>query len=255
VGFLDEGITCWSTDYYGEFYYGDWEHFQNPPYIQEVRAYFVDELMGSKINQTIYECIDTNTDYWYVAYTKAPLIFEKLKYYFENYKFKLVVLSDIQQAFEAVVGQSLDWFFFPWFDNPYLPKYSFSEHNYNSSTKILNLTIEDINEPLNDYVYSQQVPLAVYDVSGYEIYSQDIWINGTTELSLNLSTKPGKVSLLYNNYILVQLNADYGLSLDLIIHKAEQAIIGYDIGIFILLSAHLIGLLIVVIKRKVKKLK
>jgi hypothetical protein len=241
VGFLDEGITCWSTDYYGEFYYGDWEHFQNPPYIQEVRAYFVDELMGSKINQTIYECIDTNTDY------------SGLRYYFENYKFKLVVLSDIQQAFEAVVGQSLDWFFFPWFDNPYLPKYSFSEHNYNASTKILNLTIEDINMPLNDYAYSQQVPLAVYDVSGHEIYSQEIWINGTTELSLNLSTNPGKVSLLYNNYVLVQLNANYDLSLDLIFQSAE--ILGYDIGIFMLLSAPLVGFLIVAIKRKGKKLK
>jgi hypothetical protein len=266
VGFLDEGITCWSADYYGEYYYGDWEHFQDIPYIQEVRTYFANTLMSSKINQTIYECIDTNTDYWYVAYTKAPLIFEKLRqtighsnfvaglrYYFENYKFKLVVLSDIQQAFEAVVGQSLDWFFFPWFDNPYLPKYSFSEHNYNAATKILNLTIEDINEPLNDYMYSQQVPLVVYDVSGYEIYSQDIWINDTTELSLNLSKNPGKVSLLYNNYVLVQLNAEYDLSLDLIIQSAE--ILGYDIGIFILLSASLIGLLIVVIKRKVKKLK
>ena len=268
VGFLDEGITCWSTDYYGEYYYGDWEHFQGIPYIQEVRAYFVEMSKSSKINQTIYECIDTNTDYWYVAYTKAPLIFEKLRqtighsnfiaglrHYFESYQFKLVVLSDMQQAFEAVMGQSLDWFFFPWFDNLYLPKYSFSEHNYNATTKILNLTIEDINEPLNDYAYSQQVPLAVYDVSGYEIYSQDIWINGTTELSLNLSTNPGKVSLLYNNYVLVQFNTDFDLSLDLIIQRAELAILGYDIGIFMLLSAHIIGLLIVVIKRKVKKLK
>jgi aminopeptidase N len=25
--FLDEGLTCWSTDYYGEHYYGNWEHF------------------------------------------------------------------------------------------------------------------------------------------------------------------------------------------------------------------------------------
>jgi len=268
VGFLDEGITCWSTAYYGEYYYGDWEHFQSTPYIQKVRTYFVKMAMRSKINQTIYECIDTNTDYWYVAYTKAPLIFEKLRqtighsnfiaglrYYFENYKFKLVVLSDMQQAFEIVVGQSLDWFFFPWFDNPYLPKYSFSEHNYNASTKILNLTIEDINMPLNDYAYSQQVPLAVYDVAGYEIYSQDIWINGTTELCLNLSTNPGKVSLLYNNFVLVQLNTDYDLSLDLVIQSTDQAILGYDIGIFILLSAHIIGISIIIIKRKVKKLQ
>ncbi len=268
VGFLDEGLTCWSTDYYGEYYHGDWEFFQYTRYIDEVRVYYAEHGLSSKINQTVYECLATDTDYYYVAYHKAPLIFEMLrqtlgltnfleglKLYFERHQFEIVLLSDLQQAFEDVVGQSLDWFFFPWFDNLYLPKYSFSEHIYSATTKILNLTIEDINMPLNDYVYSQQVPLAVYDVSGYEIYSQDMWINGTTELSLNLSTNPSKVSLLYNNYVLVQLNIGDDLTLDLIIQSAEQAILGYDIGIFILLSTHLIGLLVVVIKRKVKKLK
>jgi aminopeptidase N len=274
VGFLDEGITCWSTDYYGEYYYGDWEHFQNTPYIQEVRIYYNETSKSSKINQTIYECIDNYADYWYIAYIKAPLIFEKLRQtighsnfiaglrlYFESYQYKLVVLSDMQQAFETVIGQSLDWFFFPWFDNLYLPKYSFSEHNYNAATKVLNITIEDINEPLNDYAYSQQVPLAVYNASGYVIYSQDVWINGTTELSLSLSANSSKVSLLYNNYVLVQLNTDYDLSLDLIFQSTEPdpdpdpVILGYDMSIFILLSANLIGISIVVIKRKVKKLK
>ncbi|GAH33246.1 unnamed protein product, partial [marine sediment metagenome] len=110
VGFLDEGLTCWSTDYYGEHYYGDWEYFQFTRYIDEVRLYYAENGLSSKINQTVYECLATGTDYYYVAYHKAPLIFEKLRYnigftdfleglklYFERHQFELVLLSDLQQ--------------------------------------------------------------------------------------------------------------------------------------------------------------
>ncbi|GAG69172.1 unnamed protein product, partial [marine sediment metagenome] len=178
VGFLDEGLTCWSTDYYGEYYHGDWEFFQYTRYIDEVRLYYAENGLSSKINQTVYECLATATDYYYVAYHKAPLIFEKLrqtlgltdfleglKLYFERHQFELVILSDIQQAFEDVVGQSLDWFFFPWFDNLFLPKYSITKNIYNSETQKLDITIVDLNEPLNEYNYSQQIPLYIYDAS------------------------------------------------------------------------------------------
>ncbi|MFX0074704.1 MAG: M1 family metallopeptidase [Candidatus Hermodarchaeota archaeon] len=143
VGFLDEGLTCWSTDYYGEYYYGDWEYFQYTRYIDEVRVYYAEEGLGSKINQTIYECYATGTDYYYVAYHKAPLIFEALRQvigltnfleglqlYFTRHKYELVLLFDLQQAFEDEIGYSLDWFFFPWFDNRFLPKYSMLSYNF-----------------------------------------------------------------------------------------------------------------------------
>ncbi|MBY9015752.1 MAG: M1 family metallopeptidase [Candidatus Lokiarchaeota archaeon] len=265
VGFLDEGLTCWSTDYYGEYYHGDWEYFQYTRYIDEVRVYYANNGFSSKINQTVYECIATDTDFNYIAYHKAPLVFEKLrqtigltafleglKLYFERHQFEIVILSDIQLAFEDVVGQSLDWFFFPWFDNFLLPKYSITRNIYNSETQNLDITVIDLNEPLNDYNYSQQVPLYVYDILNSLIFSQTVWINGTTELSFNISHQPYRVSLIYINYVLVQLTDEFDLSLDSLVQNGDQAIPGYEMSFFLLLSLILIGFVIVDYRRKIK---
>ncbi|MBY8980715.1 MAG: hypothetical protein KGD72_10010 [Candidatus Lokiarchaeota archaeon] len=266
VGFLDEGLTCWSTDYYGEYYYGEWEYFQYTRYIDDVRIYYALNELSSKINQTVYECLDIDIyNFNYVAYTKAPLIFEKLrqtlgltafleglKVYFERHQFELVVLSDIQQAFEDVVGQSLDWFFFPWFDNLFLPKYSITQNIYNPETQNLILTIVDINKQLNDYEYSQQVPLNVYDALNSLIFSQTIWINGTTELSFTISNQPNRVSLNYNNYVIVQLVDEFSLTLDSIVQSDDPAISGYEMAFLLMLSLILIGFVIVEHRRKIK---
>ena len=268
VGFLDEGLVCWSTDYYGEYYYGDWEYFQYTRYIDTVRSYYALNGFSSKINQTVYECLATDTDYWYVAYTKAPLIFETLrqtiglsdfldglKLYFTRHQFELVLLSDIQRAFEDVVGDSLDWFFFPWFDNSFLPKYSITHNIYNSDTQNLDITIIDLNEPLNDYNYSQQVPLQVYDVSNSLIFSQTVWINGTTELSFSLSTRPRKVSLIYSNYVLVQLTDYFDLTLDSFIQFESGWIPGYELASFLVISIVLIGFVLYDHRRKIKLIR
>ena len=265
VGFLDEGLTCWSTDYYGEYYHGDWEYFQYTRYIDEVRVYYANNGFSSKINQTVYECIATDTDFNYIAYHKAPLVFEKLrqtigltafleglKLYFERHQFEIVILSDIQLAFEDVVGQSLDWFFFPWFDNFLLPNYSITRNIYNSETQNLDITVIDLNEPLNDYNYSQQVPLYVYDILNSLIFSQTVWINGTTELSFNISHQPYRVSLIYSNYVLVQLADEFDLSLDSLVQNGDQAIPGYEMALFLMLSLILIGFVIVNHRRKIK---
>jgi len=265
VGFLDEGLTCWSTDYFGEYYHGNWEYFQYTRYIDEVRLYYETYGYSSKINQSVYECIATGTDYYYVAYHKAPLIFEMLrqnlgltdfldglKLYFERHKFEIVLLSDLQQAFEDVAGQSLDWFFFPWFDNLYLPKYSITKNIYNSETQKLEVTIVDLNEPLNDYDYSQRVPLYIYDASSSLISSQTVWINGTTELSFTLSNQPHRVSLIYSDYVLVQIEHEYDLALDSIVQNVDQWIPGYEMASFLMISLILIGFVIVNYKRKIK---
>ena len=262
VGFLDEGITCWSTNYYAEIFYGDWDYFQNIPYIHEVRTYFAETGLSAKINQSVYECLLTNTYFYFVAYHKAPLIFEKLrqtightnfiaglKHYVEMHQFKIVLLSDLQNSFEDIVGYSLDWFFYPWFDNGLLPNYAFSNHNYNSDTKSLSFTIEDLNEPWNAYEYSQQVPLAIYDASEQLILSEDVWINGTTEFSFILPKDPRKVSLLYDNYVIVQLNPNSNFRLDLLI---DQAIPGYDLYILILVSMQIIAISIVIIRKRLR---
>ena len=265
VGFLDEGLSCWSTDYYGEYFYGDWEYFQNTRYIDRVRTYYAETGLSSKINQSSYEYISSGTDWVYVSYYKTPLILEKLrqtighenfinglKLYYEQYKFDHAILSDLQDSFESIIGESLDWFFFPWFDNLYLPLYSITRNIYNSETQILDITIVDLNEPLNDYNYSQQVPLSVYGTLNSLILSQTVWINGTTVFSFSISSRPRKVILFYYHNVLVQLIDGSDLTLDDLTQNGGYWIPGYEMLLLLISSLILIGFVIIDHRRKIK---
>ncbi|MFX1513863.1 MAG: M1 family metallopeptidase [Promethearchaeota archaeon] len=134
-GHLDEGLTCWSHNYYVEYYHPEWDIFN---YENTLRDNFEALTLPNKINQSVYECNESNTNYYYTAYRKAPILLQKLRltlghenfmaglrFFFEQYKFKIAFFPNLQQSFEAVIGQSLDWFFLTWFDNPYIPNYNF----------------------------------------------------------------------------------------------------------------------------------
>jgi hypothetical protein len=259
--FLDEGLTVWSTDYYGEYYYGNWEHFQTTRYIDSVRTHYAYTGKSSKVNQSSYQYISTDTDWIFVSYYKAPLILEKLrqtighsnfinglKLYFDEFKYEHAILSDLQDCFESVISASLDWFFFPWFNNPYLPKYAFESHSFNSETNILTFTIEDKNEILNQYSYYQEVPYLVYDTTNQIIKSSILAINGTTKFNIAVAETPLRVEVLYNNYVLVQLDNPSDLVLELTIK--QPFIPGYDLGPFLLFNILLISIVIIFVKRK-----
>ncbi|MCJ7651691.1 MAG: hypothetical protein MUP85_24050, partial [Candidatus Lokiarchaeota archaeon] len=273
LGFLDEGFAEWSTGYYGEYFYGSWEYFQTldysyyqlAPYIERVRMYYHNEGIASKINQSIYEFISSNTDYVFASYRKAPLILEKLRQiighvnfiegvrlYFETLKFKLATLTDLQDIFEFVNSSSLDWFFLPWYDNPYLPDYAFSSYTYNADNGTLSLTIIDLNEPVNEYPYSQQVPLEIYNTNDQTIYSELIWINSTTTIRIPISQTPKMARLLYDNYVLVQLDNPFKLYLDLIITNIGTTILGFELGMLTLSSIVSMGLIIYLYRRKLR---
>lgn len=220
-GHLDEGLTCWSTDYYFDYYNPDWLYFENYWALDIVRTYYNDNNQPNKINQSIYDFLGTNMSYRYTAYTKSPLIMQKLRltighdnfmaglrHFFEKYKFKLARFPDLQKSFEIVTGQSLDWYFLPWFDNPYLPSYYYRNMNYDPITRTITVTIGDLNEDKNEYPYSQQLHLQVMDIQQQEIYYREkVWINGTTTINLVLSEEddPGAVLLMYESDVLVQL--------------------------------------------------
>ncbi|UCG03057.1 MAG: M1 family metallopeptidase [Candidatus Heimdallarchaeota archaeon] len=220
-GHLDEGLTCWSTDYYFDYCYPSWHYFDNYWALDTVRTYYENNGLPNRINQSIYNFIDTNMSYRYTAYTKAPLILQKLRltighddyiaglrHFFHNYRFHLARFPDLQRSFEIVTGNSLDWFFLPWFDNPYLPSYYYMNVDYNPHTQAITVTIGDLNEDKNEYTYSQQLYLQVMDFQKQEIYHREqFWINGTTTVSLVVSDKddPGAVLLMYESDVLVQL--------------------------------------------------
>ncbi len=262
-GFLDEGLVCWSTSYFGEINHGNWEYYQYPPYIDTVRTYYTFGGLSSKINASVYEAVNASS-YYYTAYTKAPLIFEKLrrtvgntifltglKLFFTQKVYKIALLSDLQQAMESVYGSSLDWFFFPWFDNLYLPKYNILECVYDGNREILQLTINDLNEPLNDYNYSQQVQFLIYDSNGLT-YDEWIWINGTTTLNITLINNPIRVRLEYGDEVLVQLYSEIDTYLEKVLEK-QVLISGYEISIVLLFC--LVPLVYLIYKSSIKQKK
>jgi hypothetical protein len=237
-GFLDEGLACWSTDYYGEIIHGNWEYFQYTRYIDRVRTYYAIEGLSSKINASVYDAVHAD-NYYFTGYYKAPLILEKLRrtigntiflsglqLFFIQKVYKIALLSDLQIAMETIYGSSLDWFFFPWYDNFYLPKYNFLEHFYNEITQIFQLTINDLSEPLNDFNYSQQVQLLIFDSSGL-IYDEWVWINGTTTLNISLINKPKRIRLEYGDDVLVQLKSAYETFLEKSL--VQPFVFGYDL--------------------------
>ncbi len=220
-GFMDEMITCWSHSYYAEIYHGDWEYFQYDRYVDIVRNFYHEWEIGSPVNMSHYERTDL---VGYIDYTKGPLMMEKLRlalghetfvaslrYYFEEFKYKIAILPDLQNAFEEVSGKNLDWLFLPLFDNPYLPNYDFQSLVYDVGTGVLSITVEDLNEVTNPYSYSQKMPLRVYDINDQSIINEEVWINGTTTLSYSVSSQPSRVRLVYGDYVLVQLE-EYGNS-------------------------------------------
>ena len=264
-GFLDEGIVCWVTDWYKDVFHPDWYIFE--PYwgLERVRHYSLNYDLPNKINQSVPDCLISGTDYWYLGYTKTNTILEKLRstighekfiegltLFFQDYYFEIADLADLQNTFETVVGDSLDWFFFPWFDNPYLPKYNITNVIYDAKSKIINVTIEDINKNLNQYNYSQQVPINIYGAGSSLIFSDSEWINSTSNLLIPLESTPQRVVINYSDFVLVQFS-DYGLdyleTTDITIINQQQKIPGYNI-LIIILSFGALGLIILYKKSK-----
>jgi hypothetical protein len=247
-GFMDEGLACWSTDYYAKINYGNWEYFQFTKYFDRVRTYYAEEHLPSKINQSTYDIIDGNFDYGLISYYKTPLVFEEisktigqnnftlgLKTFFEDFRFKIALLSDLQQILEDIVDNSLDWLFHPWFDNDYLPKYIFTKSYFNEVGHVLTIIIEDENEIVNSYPYSQDVKLLVYDSDQSIIYNDVIWINGTSSFQIPLSDKPLKVRLDYDDDVIVQIPSIITTFIEATVTSGGvQFIPGYGINIILI---------------------
>ena len=224
-GYLDEGIVCWVTDWYKDVYHPDWYIFE--PYwgLETLRDYSIDYGLPNKINQSVLECISSGTDYWYIGYTKTNTILEKLRHtigddkfiqglstFFKEFYFDIADLNDLLNIFESSTGESLDWFFYPWFNNRFLPKYQISNAIYDISSKLLNFTIYDINENLHQYPYSQQIPIQIFRQQSLIEFESIEWVNGTTHLSIPIENIPSKIRLDYtssNEFILFQASFHY----------------------------------------------
>ncbi len=263
-GFLDEGLVCWSTDYYARINYNNWYYFQSYSYFDSVRTYYAQNHLPSRINQSAYDLIQNNLDWVFISYYKSPLIFEKisrtlgqdnfifgLKTFFEQYKFDIALLSDLQYTFEETFSENLDWLFHPWFDNDYLPKYRFIKSLFDATDWTLTVIIEDKNEPINTYVYHQQATLRVYDTDDVLLYDDSIWINGTTTISIPMAAIPEKVRLEYGNDVIVQLSEPFLSYIESNVDEKMDLIPGFHTNILII--SFMLPLIYLIYSNRMKK--
>ncbi len=249
-GFLDEGLTSWSHSYYGEYYYSDWEHFQSTTYLDSVRTFYATYQSGTIINESNTVRPDLTS---FADYIQTPLILEKLRQtigtatflsglrmFFQENVFKIATLNDLQRAFEEAANENLDWFFMPWFSNGYLPDYAIVDAVFSTSTSLLNFTIVDQNEIHNDYTYCQRIPVRVYDIANGQIAQSEVWVNGTTKVSLMVASTPTAILLDYSGYILVQLPDDQASS-----YSTSNIAIVYGGTVWLIVAA--IGAVVIII--------
>jgi hypothetical protein len=259
-GFLDEGIVCWATNYYGEIYHADWKYFYYRDHLNRVRTYYIQNFLGAKINQSVYDFSDSDT-YYHTAYYKTPVVLELLRQMiglttflnglrtlFNSYEFGIITITELKQAFESSAGTSLDWFFLPWFDNPYLPKYEFYDYQYDDIGKTLTLIIADANKPYNPYDYRQQVRVLVYGDADTLLFDELKWINSTTTLLLGLTSDPRKVRLSYSEFVIVQLDFEGQTYLEL---SLPPSIPGYNMITLLIIGTCAIFFVVIKHRRRV----
>ncbi len=213
-GFLDEGLACWSENYYAEVYYGSWTAFQQTELVDLVRHYHAQSGLPCRINQSTDEYPG---NYLFAAYVKAPVVLEKLRQlvghnmfvlalqqYFEDNEFGIATLQDLQRAFEDSVHRPLDWFFNAWYDNPYLPRYEVTSATWDTSTRMLVMTVEDTNAATNRYPYRQELLVRVTSETNI-VYEAWQWINGShVILGLPVPQQPTYVFLVLADLALAQ---------------------------------------------------
>ncbi len=258
-GFLDEGLTCWSHSYYAEQYYSDWEYFQGTTYLDSVRTFYAEYQSESIINISNLVRPELTS---FVDYVQTPLILEKLRltvgeedflaslrYFFESYSFAIATLNDLQDSFEFIYGKDLDWFFLPWFQNGLLPDYVIVNAIFKTADSTLTFTILDHNEASNDYAYCQIVPVKVLDASETMLLDTEVWVNGTTEYTFQLSGNPSEIQLDYSGYILVQLPDTSMVSY---VNRNIPTDFGIDV-VFIVVTAVVLIVVIVVPLRALRR--
>ncbi len=268
-GFVDEGIVVWLTDYFRNIRHPDWDLFKPYRFLDSVRRYNFTAGLPNKINQSAYDALINPNIYWYTAYIKTPTVLEHLRQtvlpfdfipglrlFFRTHYFDFGDLSDLKHAFETLHGNSLDWYFLPWFNNKYLPKYNFSNVIYDATSDTLNITIVDLNEPLHEFTYSQEIHFMIYSSGMTPVYGNDVWINGTTLISIPLEVVPESVSLYFSHQVLVQLTStveDTLTTYDIeVIYSEEPAIPGVN-AIILVSVIILLGTLLALNNRRFNK--
>ena len=144
-----------------------------------------------------------------IQYMKGAFVFRSLQFVLGNETFfeglrellkechgRECNLTDVQDVFEKVSGQDLDWFFEEWFYTAKLPDYEVEN---------LSVTQRDDKYLLNFEIVDKNnftMPLEVEVMTSKEKLVKKVWIKGKAKVSFELNDKPTKITLDPNEWMI-----------------------------------------------------
>ncbi len=143
-----------------------------------------------------------------IMYNKGAFVFRSLQFVLGNETFfeglrellwechnKECNLTDVQNVFEKVSGQNLDWFFREWFYTAKVPDYEVENLSLEKKDGKYLLTFEIIDK--NNFT----MPLEVKVKTLTESFIKKIRVNGTARVEFKLDEKPTKIILDPNEWM------------------------------------------------------
>jgi len=112
---------------------------------------------------------------------------------------------DIQNVFERVSNQSLDWFFKEWFYTTKVPDYEVENRNVKQKDGKYLLSFEIIDK--NNF----KMPLEVEVITPKEEPVKKVWVDEKAKIEFELSEKPLKIILDPNEWM-VNENKEYNVN-------------------------------------------
>lgn len=150
-----------------------------------------------------------------IVYYKGAFVFRSFQFTLGNETFfnglrellrechgKECNLTDVQNVFEKVSGQDLDWFFKEWFYSSKVPDYDVRSLSLEEKNGKYLLTFEIIDK--NNFT----MPLEVEVITSKEKLVKKVWIKGKARVSFELNDKPLKIILDPNEWM-VNENKEY----------------------------------------------
>ncbi len=184
----------------------------------------LDEVEHSSLIDTSYSLAQVYEEEIYnprtdgLVYYKAAFVFRSLQFVLGNETFskglrglldechgKECNLTDVQDVFEEVSDQNLDWFFKEWFYTARVPDYKVGNLSIKQKEDryLLNFEIIDRN--------NFKMPLEVELITQKEKIVKKVWIDGEAGVEFEVGDKPIKIILDLNEWIL-NGNREYNLN-------------------------------------------
>jgi len=175
----------------------------NRDYTKPLARVYIEGILDSRVRNAI-------------QYKKGAFVFRSLQFVLGNETFfeglrellkechsRECNLTDVQNVFEKVSGQDLDWFFKEWFYTPKVPDYEVRDLTIAQADGYL-LTFEIVDKS------NFTMPVEVEVVTPAERCIKRIWVNGTAKISFELKDKPTKIILDPNEWM-VNENKKYNI--------------------------------------------